>query len=153
MPSLLLALILAGPGADAAELNRGGPNACSAVLVLAVDPRGREYAFGAASARGVSHLVMRAARADDRPLVFDVFTPRGQLYQALLASSPLPEKLVRRSTSGLGRHSKRRFKEAKLALAGSSIPLASIYGRWRVVPRFEGESEACGAARAFLIRP
>jgi hypothetical protein len=38
-------------------------------------------------------------------------------------------------------------------VAGSSITLTSMYGVWRVEPRLEGDSRACGRAEFFTIRP
>jgi hypothetical protein len=42
---------------------------------------------------------------------------------------------------------------AALAVAGSSIVLTSMYGRWRVEPRLEGESDTCGRPQFFTITP
>jgi hypothetical protein len=79
--------------------------------------------------------------------VFDVYNPHGQRYQVLLADS--------RSVRS-GRHRTERadrVREAALAVAGSSIALTSMYGKWRVQPRIEGESRPCGRAEYFTIRP
>jgi hypothetical protein len=46
-----------------------------------------------------------------------------------------------------------RTQEATLAVAGSSIAFTSLYGRWRVEPRLEGESLPCGRPEFFTIRP
>ena len=83
------------------------------------------------------------------PLLFDVYSPRGLRYQVLLGTPRTRTierhgELVERAT---------RTREAALAVAGSSIVLTSMYGRWRVEPRLEGESQACGRPEYFTIWP
>jgi hypothetical protein len=46
-----------------------------------------------------------------------------------------------------------RVREASLAVAGSSIALTSMYGKWRVEPRIEGTEKPCGRPEFFTIRP
>jgi hypothetical protein len=43
--------------------------------------------------------------------------------------------------------------EARLAVAGSSIAWTSMYGRWRVQPRYEGRDAPCGPTMVFTILP
>jgi hypothetical protein len=41
---------------------------------------------------------------------------------------------------------------SRLPVAGTSITLGSLYGRWTVVPYLDGQSGPCGPARPFVIR-
>jgi hypothetical protein len=150
MTVLLLALVLGAPLEGQTRVVVGA-DACS-VGVLAVDPQGRLVPTRSASATHTPAIVFRgrAARVseEDPPLVFDVFNPRGQRYQVLLGSDY--------GSGGVARGWPQRpgqTVQATLALAGSSIEWTSMYGRWRVVPRFEGDEGPCGAARTFTIRP
>jgi hypothetical protein len=153
MTVLLLALVALAIGAplEAQTSVVPGASACS-VGVLAVDPQGRLVPTRSASATRTPAIVFRgrAARVseEDPPLVFDVFNPRGQRYQVLLGSDY--------GSGGVARGWPQRpgqTVQATLALAGSSIEWTSMYGRWRVVPRFEGQDAPCGLARSFTIRP
>jgi hypothetical protein len=84
---------------------------------------------------------------DTPPLLFDVFNPRGQRYQVLVAQDRVSEN------KRLRRPRKHHTRQATLAVAGSSIVWASMYGRWRVEPRIEGQDKPCGRAEYFTIRP
>ncbi|HEY7923740.1 MAG TPA: hypothetical protein VII62_11210, partial [Vicinamibacteria bacterium] len=81
--------------------------------------------------------------------LFDVYNPRGLRYQVLLGTPRV------RVTEHHGERVERttRTREAALAVAGSSITLTSMYGVWRVEPRLQGDSRACGGAEYFTIRP
>lgn len=87
-------------------------------------------------------------RGDEAPLLFDVFNPRGQRYQVLLAA---PRDAGERKERRFDQPS--RVREATLAVAGSSIAWTSMYGKWRVEPRIEGQARPCGRAEYFTIRP
>jgi hypothetical protein len=41
---------------------------------------------------------------------------------------------------------------AKLPVAGTSITLGSLFGRWTVVPYLDDETAPCGRSRKFVIR-
>jgi hypothetical protein len=41
---------------------------------------------------------------------------------------------------------------SRLPVAGTSITLGSLYGRWTVVPYLDGQSAPCGHSRPFVIR-
>ena len=92
MSILLLALALAEPSGSAAAALPTSRVACT-VSVGAVDDRGREMPGRRVSAGRVPAMVFRGrAAAGARataPLLFDVFNPRGQRYQVLLAT-PTP---------------------------------------------------------------
>lgn len=155
MSMILLALALAAPLTGAAregDEDRGRARVTCAVEAHTLDARGRERSARQVSAATSSVVVFRGQvserdRDGQSPLVFDVFNPRGQRYQVLLA-----ESRARRSD----RHRVERVsrvREAALAVAGSSIALTSMYGRWRVEPRIEGQSQPCGRPEYFTIRP
>ncbi len=152
MTVLLLALVLGGSvdrDTDPGRLHGG--SACS-VSVLALDPDGRPLSTRTASASSTPAMVLRGWSApfleDAPPLVFDVFNPRGQRYQVLLGAT------TRRSLVLQGGMQRRdRPVEARLAVAGSSIAWTSMFGRWRVQPRFEGHDRPCGRPQAFTILP
>ena len=153
MNTLLLVLALTAPaGSDAdATVQSDGP-ACS-VTAHAVDREGRTRSARRVSASVVPGIVFRgrvAARDEnEKPLLFDVYNPRGHRYQVLLAAP----RVVTKERDGHRFERTSRTREAALAVAGSSIAWTSMYGKWRVVPRIEGESRPCGRAEYFTIRP
>jgi hypothetical protein len=151
MLELLLALALAAPadGAPAAA-RRLGDAACF-VSVAAVDVEGRVRSTRQVSAALVPALVFRGrvppGLGGTSPLLFDVFNPKGQRYQVLVPA--------RRGRAFALQGSPRlaRTVEARLAVAGSSIAWTSMFGLWRVEPRFEGQESPCGPPQAFTILP
>lgn len=154
MNTLLLLLALAAPAgsdADAAAQSDDGP-ACS-VTAHAVDREGRTRSARRVSASAIPGIVFRgrvAARDEvERPLLFDVYNPRGHRYQVLLATP----RVVTRERDGQRFERTTRTREAALAVAGSSIAWTSMYGKWRVEPRIDGETKPCGRAEYFTVRP
>ena len=155
MSILLLALALVTPAPTPADDERRGNEAACSVNVHALDDAGQPRPARRVSA-GVVPVVVFQGRVSPRDdgealatLLFDVFNPRGQRYQVLLATPR--EVLTERDGRRVKRYTKTR--EATLAVAGSSIALTSMYGRWRVEPRIEGESRRCGQPEYFTIRP
>jgi hypothetical protein len=152
MIALLVALVLGAPADARTDISRvSGVGACS-VRVLAVDPQGRLAPARAASGSLTPAMVFRgrAARASegDPPLVFDVYNPKGQRYQVLLGTAYGHAFLLQDRPESPGPP-----VQATLAVASSSIAWTSMYGVWRVVPRFEGQDHPCGRAQAFTIQP
>ncbi len=157
MSTLLLALALTaapalGSGLDPARTDRS--MTCS-VDVHALDETGGRFSARRVSAALAPAVVFRGKLGDRDPeapaptLLFDVFGPRGQRYQVLVAE---PRVVVsERDGHRVRRVSKAR--EASLAVAGSSIAWTSMYGKWRVEPRIEGEAKPCGRPEYFTIRP
>jgi len=82
-------------------------------------------------------------------LLFDVYNPHGRRYQVLLATP----RVVVSERDGHRVKKVSKTREATLAVAGSSIALTSMFGKWRVEPRLEGQSRRCGPAEYFTIRP
>lgn len=154
MSILLLALALAEPSGSSVTALRANRIACT-VSIGAVDDRGREMPGRRVSAGRVPAVVFRGrAAAGARataPLLFDVFNPRGQRYQVLLAT-PTP-RAGATTSRGLLPARRAPVSEARLAVAGSSIALTSMYGLWRVEPRLEGAERPCGLPLYFTIRP
>ena len=160
MSRLLFALLLLAPtGALAHNAEKHARASCS-VDVSVVDARGRLRDARRVSAHTVPSVVIegtiaRRGREDDEDeapkLLFDVYNPRGRRYQVLLATPP-----NRPAKGDRGPYFWRKPstpQQATLAVAGSSITLTSMYGVWRVEPRLQGDSRACGGAEYFTIRP
>jgi hypothetical protein len=150
MTMLLLAIVLGGP----AEAHRGAawPAGACSVSVLAVDPEGRVVSTRTVSGSLTPAMIFRGrtARVPEGapPLVFDVFGPNGQRYRALLGRAHGWPALVHGESPSPG-----RSVEARMAVAATSIAWTSMYGRWRVEPRLEGQERPCGRAQVFTIQP
>ena len=158
MSRLLFALLLLAPtGALAHNAEKHARASCS-VDVSVVDARGRLRDARRVSAHTVPSVVIegtiaRRGRDDDEDapkLLFDVYNPRGRRYQVLLATPPRASNGGRWPYFWMLPSPPQR---ATLAVAGSSITLTSMYGLWRVEPRLEGDSRACGRPEYFTIRP
>jgi hypothetical protein len=151
MTTLVIALVLGAPLHADGDPGRSRGSSVCAVSVLALDPDGRLLSARTASVSRTPAMVFRGWSApfleDTPPLVFDVFNPRGQRYQVLLATSGRPF-VLRGGTQRLDRP-----VEARLAVAGSSIAWTSMFGTWRVEPRFEGHDGPCGRPQVFTIQP
>ena len=156
MKVLLLALALAAPLSFASDEDEGRVDdrrvACS-VNVHALDAQGQSRSARRVSA-GVAPAVVFSGRVsppreDTPPLLFDVFNPRGQRYQILVAT----ERVVVRERGGHRIERVSRIRQASMAVAGSSIAWTSMYGKWRVEPRIEGTDKPCGRPEYFTIRP
>jgi hypothetical protein len=153
MSILLLALALATPGDhDSHEGGWRDEPRCT-LQVHALDQLGQPRSARRVSAAAVPAIVFRArvepSVEPSPPLLFDVYSPRGLRYQVLLGTPRL--RVIERDGERVERPT--RTREAALAVAGSSIELTSMYGRWRVESRLEGESQACGRPEYFTIRP
>jgi len=116
----------------------------------------------------------------DHLLQLKVFTPRGYLYQVMTVAfsgskaqapraqragattqapalqsvpgfpRPLPvQALVPVNVGGQRQY---QLTTSRFPLAGTSITLGSLYGRWTVVPYLDGQSAQCGPSRPFVIR-
>jgi hypothetical protein len=153
MSILLLALALAAPAEHNADQGRSRDELRCSLRVHALDDLGQPQSAHRVSAAAVPAVIFRGRvePKDDQspPLLFDVYNPRGLRYQVLLGTPRV------RVTDHHGERVERRTRtrEAALAVAGSSITLTSMYGVWRVEPRLQGDSRACGGAEYFTIRP
>ena len=153
MSILLLALALAAPVSAASDEARSDDLVTCSVNVRALDGAGNSRSARRVSASVAPAVVFRGRvspkEANGPTLLFDVFNPRGQRYQVLVAAPRVD------TTADRGRRTPRgaRVSEATLAIAGSSIAWTSMYGKWRVEPRLERESKPCGRPEYFTIRP
>lgn len=151
MSKLLLALVLATPTQALADGAVSEERVSCTVSVHALDANGRSRSARRVSA-SVAPVVVFSGRVSPKDLgtqlLFDIFSPRGQRYQVLLATP----RLVTRERDGLRFERATRTQEAGLAVAGSSIAWASMYGKWRVEPRIEGSEKPCGRPEYFTIR-
>jgi len=161
---LLSALLVA---AQALTLPAPSSRVCTAIDV--VDPvqerLSRKRVF---SARETVDLELRARLhprvSGDHLLRLKLYTPGGFLYQEMTVPFR-PDSAKRRRGRAAGdettqvvpvRASRagRRFGQVtvRLPVAGSSITLGSLYGRWTAVPYLDDEAAPCGRSRRFVIR-
>jgi len=150
----LLVLALASSGeVFANDRNDGDAGSACRVDVTAYDHQGRLRPTRRVDGTFAPAVVFRGKVSprdeDTRPLLFDVYNPRGVRYQVLLG---VP-RAIERERGGRRFLQTSRTREASMAVAGSSIAWTSMYGKWRVEPRIEGESRPCGRAEYFTIRP
>jgi len=154
MSRLILALaatVVASSGLAAGDHSRHARRATCQVDVAAFDGRGHERPVRRFSATAPAVLFkgeLSKRGGETSQLLFDVFNPHGQRYQVLVAEERVAQ-------GRRGRRFERPGRElgASMAVAGSSIAWTSMYGRWRVEPRIEGEQEPCGRPEFFVIRP
>jgi hypothetical protein len=134
-------LSLAAPKDPAARGPRERPAACS-VVDVGSDQAPR--AFRSFRATRVVELEFEVRylnpRQRERPPQLRLYTPDGFLYQ-VLETRPVPSRFFAS-----------RYR-ARLPVAGTSIMVSGLYGRWRVVPHEGGARQACGPDRRFVIRP
>lgn len=133
------------------------------------------------SARETLDLELRARlrRTDsisgNETLRLKLFTPRGYLYQEITlpfyrrppdskARQSNPYEATRvvpgfsrpldvQKARNVRRGSRRYLQvETRLPVAGTSISLGSLFGRWTVVPYLNSETAPCGRSRTFVIR-
>lgn len=153
---LALAVALAASSGSASDDKEGRPDdrrvTCS-IDVHALDSQGQSRSARRVSAAVAPAVVFSgkvAPRKEDAPtLLFDVFNPRGQRYQVLVAT----ERVVVKERNGHRVERTSRVRQASMAVAGSSIAWTSMYGKWRVEPRIEGTDRRCGPVEYFTIRP
>jgi hypothetical protein len=109
----------------------------------------------------------------DHVLRLDLFTPSGYLYQSMTLpfrfASPKQLRAARgepvtRSVAGFprplevqlltthGRHGRPADRvTARLPVAGTSIALGSLFGRWKAVPYVDDGAAPCGPGTSFEI--
>jgi len=116
---------------------------------------------------------MRPVLEGDHVLRLELFTPRGYLYQTMTLPfrfvSPREVRAARgekttRSVAGFPRPlevqlltTQRRRRPtsnlvtARLPVAGTSIALGSLLGKWKAVPHIDDRAAPCGPAASFVI--
>jgi hypothetical protein len=137
----LLAPLAGGAPAQAKPAAPERPPACAVVQVRSQQSPRAWYRFHATRILGLElETALLGRQKDARAPRLRVYAPDGFLYQVL-------ETSARPRRGGLTRY------EARLPVAGTSIMMSGLYGRWRVVPHLDDGREPCGPARSFVIRP
>ncbi|HEY7818121.1 MAG TPA: hypothetical protein VIG29_07885 [Vicinamibacteria bacterium] len=131
-------------------------HACSAIQVSSASPvsstslrqggsRKKTPTFSAAI---ILDLRFESTIKGSSELRFDLYTPRGHLYQSLPATTAAP------SASERQRGEIRRKATATLPVAGTTIVTSSLYGAWKVEAFLKNEqTTACASAVSFVISP
>ena len=160
--SLLALLVLAAQvGGDTPVEANGTPSTgvrlplCPGVRVSAPNSQvpSRERTF---SSRSVLELELRPRVRRDLPgdhqMQLKVFTPGGFLYQVI--TLPLGETAAAPDPPTEDRDPATRIQPelvARLPVAGTSITLSSLYGRWSVQPYLDSQPSPCGPTTFFTI--
>jgi hypothetical protein len=141
LAALVAAAALAGTAPTSAHDARGQRAFCSVTDVRSDQAPRRHYRFRATRVVDLELEALVLGRSGrERRLELRVYTPDGFLYQSFETALE----------AGSRKH--RRF-EARLPVAGTSIMMSGLYGRWTVVPHLDGQRERCGPARSFVIQP
>lgn len=148
-------LVLASPGASS---DRKSPtNACTAIQVTAPDAPAqpkrtakKKPTFSASSILDLKlDVTLSPAVKGQHQVEFKVYTPKGHLYQGLLATMTAPAGNADRQ-----REIQKRTASATLPVAGTTIVTSSLYGEWKVEAFLDGEREtACAKPLSFAIEP
>ncbi len=175
LPALLAASQLAALPAPASRV-------CARVDVVAPDQRKatQKKKFSARKTLDLelrTRLRSRRRLSGNHLLHLKLYTPRGYLYQTITVPFYRePRKAEKRDRKALEyqpsrvvagfpraldvqktkrvRRGRRRLDQvtARLPVAGTSITLGSLFGRWTVVPFLDDEAAPCGSSRQFRIR-
>jgi hypothetical protein len=177
----LLAILFAAAHTVAAAPPRFSAHQCVAVDVVQpesqrVVSRGWRRPRAVSAAKTVDlqmQVQVRPALRGDHILRLDLFTPRGYLYQSMtvpfrfvsarelwatrgapvtrtVAGFPRPLEVQLLTTRSRHRPIADRVT-ARLPVAGTSIALGSLFGRWKVVPYVDDRAAPCGPAATFVI--
>jgi len=148
------------------------PRGCSAIEVTAPNLKKQQPRSLRFSARDVLDLVfvteLQQAVYGQHVLHFKVATPSGFLYQDLAmpfdwkrprrgfgsddvvpAAMGAPNVPVQQLGPVMGRD--HQFVEARLPVAGTSITMSTLYGRWSVQAFLDDQARPCSPASAFTI--
>ncbi len=123
---------------------------CREISISAVPPAGdraeRRDRFSARRTPSLQvKLRLRTEGGDLHAVRFQFLTPKGHVYQEARGKY---EDLPGDTRGGTRRH---RSAFAELPVAGTFIATSSLFGRWRVVPYLDDDTEPCGDAAAFAI--
>ena len=180
MRRIAMLLVATGIAGAASAHDRPTPHGCSAIEVTAPGLK-KQPRDGRFSTRKILDLDFetRLERPfyGDHVLHFKVFTPSGFLYQEL--SVPFTWPKPRRGRKGdtdeaqavpvaasyprglpvqvLGDADARRGRDrhtlrARLPVAGTSITMSTLYGRWTIQAFLDDRTRPCSALRRFTIR-
>ena len=90
-------------------------------------------------------LRLRTEGGDLHAVRFQFLTPKGHVYQEARAKY---DEVAGGAPPGKRRHASASFE---LPVAGTFIATSSLFGRWKVVPYLDDDTEPCGDAAAFTI--
>jgi hypothetical protein len=168
------AAIIASPAeasrhASAPRLEKGDKAVSGHCRVELLTPPDRRTSaqFSVTRVLGLHFRVQSAPRGLAPQLRLRAYSPDGRLYQVLrpipasAASASAPpstgasaesvEAMEEDAAPSGGRPP--RFVDIGLPIAGSQVMWGSLYGRWTIVPSFEGAERPCGSALSFVIQP
>lgn len=178
--SMLLPALLAA--SQLATLPAPASRVCSTVEVVAEGQRkaNKKRRFSARKTLDLklrTRLKSVKRLSGDQVLRLKLYTPRGYLYQTLTvpfyrqprrSEKPSAELLqyepmrvlpgypraVKVQKAKRIKRGRKRFElvSTRLPVAGTSITLGSLYGRWTVVPFLNDDTRPCGMPRRFKIR-
>jgi hypothetical protein len=174
MKRIAMLLAVAGIASAASADAQPAPSGCSAIEVTAPGLRKqpRELRF---STREILDLdfetrLERKVQDGEHVLHFKVLTPSGFLYQdlampftwgrpglryrdrvapAAAVSYGVPSQTLGHSPDGRG-HA-RQSLHARLPVAGTSITMSTLYGRWTVQAFLDDHARPCSPPRVFAI--
>jgi hypothetical protein len=123
---------------------------CLAVQLTSPQGPAVRGAFSAQRHYDVDFAVKLAPRAatPGRVVQLKLYTPRGFLYQTLETAVPQAQPRPRQRRPATPKDT---TLAARLPVAGTWITQNTLYGSWKVVPYFEGQTAACGRAATFQI--
>ena len=177
MRRIAILLVVTGTASPSfAQLQeRRAPSGCSAIEVTApaLRKQPREPRF---STREILDLdfetrLERKVQDGDHVLHFKVVTPGGFLYQDLAtpftwgkpgrrgrsavepAATAKGVPVLAPSNPHEGRDPARQSLRARLPVAGTSITMSSLYGRWAVQAFLDDQTRPCSPPRVFAIQP
>ena len=134
---LVLAAVMAAP-AHAQLISPG--RVCGGISVSSPDRPGVRERFSATKTLDLQfRMRLGNADGDAHAVSFRILTPKGHLYQEI--------QVAHREAAGR----RAGIVSGRLPVAGTAIATSSLYGRWRVVPYFDGSPRPCAAASVFTI--
>jgi len=173
MKRFAILLVMTGIAGVATAHEPPSPSGCSAIEVTAPGLRKqpREPRFSTQEILDLDFETRLERHVEgDHVLHFKVFTPSGFLYQdlampftwsrpgrrdkdevvpAATVSNGVPVQMVGSSADGRG--PARHAVHARLPVAGTSITMSTLYGRWTVQAFLDDHTRPCSPARAFTI--
>ena len=178
MKRIAMLLVAIGTAGAASAHDRHEPNGCSSIEVTAPGVK-RQPRDGRFSTLKILDLDFEArldrAHYGDHVLHFRVFTPSGFLYQELNApftwpkpkrgrngdsddvqavpvAASYPKGLPVQVLGDTMRDGRRRDSlRARLPVAGTSITMSTLYGRWTVQAFLDDRTRPCSPLRRFTI--
>ena len=164
MTRIATLLVVTGIASVALAQDRRPASGCSAIEVTApgVRKQPRDLRFSTREALDLAFetRLERKVEDGDHVMHFKVLTPSGFLYQDLARpfSSGKPGRRDKHTgpVAALakprdGRDSARPSLHARLPVAGTSITMSTLYGRWTVQAFLDDHARPCSPPRIFAI--